>query len=209
MKKSTLNRKTLYLDNVGFNNALVINALAKVIISRGGYVQKPKYNTYTFYRRHVLEEIEKTRETIERVKNNNPANISYISKREKELKKLLRFSKSYKCNYSNYLTFIFEGNVYYFQMEDNPFFENHYSKIPFSGFDNVVDKNYYLDSFNIWECFEKANFDIFSFYMARKNAEKLAIIIFETLVNCRASKHYNDRIKRHETYKRADFLGEV
>ena len=66
MKRKIENR-TLYFDNVDFNNALIINALSRIILKSGGYVKKPDFYTYTLYRRHALERADETKSRITRM----------------------------------------------------------------------------------------------------------------------------------------------
>lgn len=201
--------ETLYLDNVNFNNALVINALADIVLANGGAIEKPKYNTCVFYRRHVIERKKELTEIIERMNAKtelNDTQTRYLNDLNREYKTIKNLDKAYKCNYSSYLRFIYHNNIYYFEMNDNPLFDYHYLKHGFKGFNEKTSRDFYLEKFNMNKCIAKSNFDIWSYYTTKENAHTLANEIFTELAKSKLSGYYKNKRPRFETYNEIDFI---
>lgn len=196
-RKYKTENQTLYFDNVMFNNCMIIDELRKQILASGGAVEKPRYYTYTLYRRHALEEADNARAVIKYLTDaqNNNGSLTDTQKNTLNvytaiLKKADRYSKPVKFKFCNYLTFVLDGFYYSFQLEDNPFFDNYVTKIKTAGDGDIISRNYYAEKFDINACYRATKYEIFNLYNTRAHARKVAIEILKGLQAFRGGRYY-------------------
>ena len=169
----TKENEKLYLNNWNYNTALIISRLAQVVENNGGRVKPHK------------TALIKSRTHDKRIQDER--------NKEKRLA-LSKISNDFvPVTHTNYITFVFDGVHYYYQIDDNPFFEFGYIKSPIEK-DGTVRKNRYLTGASkswLYDCF-------FTFPCSYEDIKEAAQLIFNELVSADLSKQYKDTLNRTE-----------
>ena len=116
----------------------------------------------------------------------------------------------------NYIRFVLDGYMYYFQIDDNPFFPHRYIKTP------VVNEKYsrdvYLDELqNAWmgrlekyahntdECLEHVAEDLYKAMLAAKESEKYREEEYRTVPNIYNDGTHVEKVFKPERFEKVDF----
>ena len=181
----------LYISTFEYNLCRIMSALAEIVIKNGGRV-KPQKKVIISDR--SLEEtkiklsnrIDYLRELEQ--KSHKDIRSNAIIEKEKELKKLeLINNDPIQITHTNYISFIYENNYYYYQMDENIFFGFYYTKTPikngYYSLDTILEeekKSWFYDCYLKFGCTEN-------------DIKKAAEYIFNMLLN---SKYSNIRINK-------------
>ena len=130
----TTNNQRLYLNNWNYNAARILSRLAQIVTDNGGRV-KPLYSAIISNRsrdaaiREYSERVE--RYTALEKNNNDPARAAAILDYSRKLEKLLAINNDpITVTHTAYIHFVLGDCMYYYEVNDNMFFDFHYSKIP-------------------------------------------------------------------------------
>ena len=190
----------LYLNSWEYNMARVISELAKMVQDRGGRCKRLPYAMVT-NRTNYNKAIE-LKSRIERLEQNinKYSNAELIEKLKTALEKTRSEyeqakaaadnEKPVKVEYTSYITFVLNNYVYYFQIEDIPFFPVLASKTP------VKNGKYSRDAV-LGEFKKEIAFDqmIFS-SVSEQEINEVASLILDTLASSKQSPIYRDGKKQ-------------
>ena len=134
----TENNTRLYLSSWEYNGALILSRLAEIVKSKGGKV-KPCC-TAVISNRTIDEKIDKLNERRARLVqvltagNGNDLQRHALKEVTEELEEMRRFNNApVTVTHTSYITFVLDNVLYYYQIDDNPFFPFRYSKTPLRG----------------------------------------------------------------------------
>ena len=191
----------LYLTTWGYNMCRIMTKLAKIVVENGGRV-KPQKKAVVVNR--SISEMKK--ECIERInhyksiesKKHYDLLSAAIEKKEKDLKELEQIkSEPIQVTHTSYISFIYENNYYYYQMDENPFFEFYYTKTPIKDNKHSCD-TLSTESKKVWlyDCFLRVG------ECTESDIKKAAEYIFNTLVKSKCSDIRLDkkRVRVHNSY---------
>lgn len=119
-------------------------------------------------------------------------------------------------SYFNYIRFVLNGYMYYFQIDDNPLFPHRYTKT------QVVNEKYSLDVYmddlqNTWmerlerysrntdECLERVAEDLYKTLLAAKDSEKYREEETKIVPNIYNNGTHFERVLRPERFAKIDF----
>lgn len=181
------NTKRLYLKSWEYNCARVLQELYNIITKKGGFAcsdWQTEKDIYLISNRTLSNKIAELEEKLKRVYISN----SYIDELEKEYQKLKKINNEpIKINFKSYIRFILNDTMYYFQIDDNPFFEFIYTKIPVEN--NSYQGEYYCQNdAKEWCCDE-----LFSLNCKDTIIKKCARNIFNMLMNSEISTRYRGK----------------
>lgn len=185
-----------YLKSWSFNSYLIIAELKKIVKRNGGF----EVEDFPFIKVSHKYEIEnrtfwETEQKIENEKNEKlkafyiEHNKDYIKAKENDYKSIRQ------VNNANYLQFYFNRNIYYIQLEENPFFPHKIQKMPCSD-DLKVSYNYYLE--DLKDDFLQ-NIDEYS-YMTDETIKEIAAKLFKQLKECRQSEVVTQKKRVNNLY---------
>lgn len=176
--------KKLFLKSWEFNSYIIINELKKIVLKNGGVIvsewQKEKNKNIKIINRTFQENINSINDSIEKLKSIDALNDKqkeYLKSQEDKKNALLKyqFKNGAMLNNANYLNFVFDGEIYYLQLDENPFFDFYYSKNKIN--DEFEEKSkVYLVSLNKY-VFYKYVASLYDF-ITRTTAKKIARDIF-------------------------------
>lgn len=124
----------LYPATWVYNSSRLLTQLAKIITDNGGTVKplrravisnRIQDGAIREYRDKIAQytELEKT--------SHNPARVAAIKTYSEKLEKLTSINNEpITVTHTTYITFVLDGNYYYFQTDDNPFFPFYIQKTP-------------------------------------------------------------------------------
>ena len=146
----------LYLKGWEYNSYLIINKLAEIIKENGGefIYDFPYINTYnkkSIVNRSIIENIAECQGYLN---NKTDAEIKankLLTIKQKELKELQKIKNDpITVNFTNYINFVLNNNIYYIQLQDNPFFDDYIQKekAEQEGNQYIVKYNYYMEKLN-------------------------------------------------------------
>ena len=181
----TANNQRLYLNSWNYNAAKTLSRLALIVTDNGGRV-KPLNNAIISNRsrdaaiRECSEKVEKY--TALEKNNHNPARADAIREYSEKLEKLQALNNDpITVTHTAYIRFVLGDCMYYYEVNDNMFFDFHYSKIP------VVNGEYnsmcYSDCDKkewLYDCFFRAD-------CSDADIVEAAHLIFNMLTNARCS----------------------
>jgi len=202
----------LYLTSWEYNAARVLTELAKIVVNNGGRV-KPLKTAIISNRSHT-KALRGNEERIAHYKkiaaegHGNEKTLEGIASMSETIERLKAFNNEpIKVTHTTYISFVFDGFYYYYQLNDNPFFEFYYQKTP------IKDGKYSKDSALIedkkkwlYDCF----FDV---DCSDADVKEAANLIFNMLVKAkptpiirdskkqRVPNTYNDGYHYEEIYK--------
>lgn len=127
--------KRLYLRAWEYNAARVLTELARIVKNNGGTVA-PKTAALISNRNleHAVNEYKERLQCLQTLQvetgynDTRAAAIVTYSEKLQELQKV--DNTPIKTGYISSLSFVLDGNYYYYQIDDNPFFDFHYIKTP-------------------------------------------------------------------------------
>lgn len=130
----TANNQRLYLNSWNYNAAKILSRLAVIVTDNGGRVA-PLNNAIISNRsrdaaiREYSEKIE--RYTAREKESHNPARAAAILEYSRKLEKLQSINNDpITVTHVSYIHFFLDNCMYYYEVNDNPFFDFYYSKIP-------------------------------------------------------------------------------
>lgn len=94
-----------------------------------------------------------------------------------------------RVTHTNYITFVYDGFYYYYQVDDNPFFDFYYRKTKLNG--NKYSRNVYLEKDKkewVFDC-------LFSYECTQAERKEIANLIFNYLVSAKESERYREKEK--------------
>jgi hypothetical protein len=174
----------LYLRSWEYNTALILQHLEKIITDNGGQICSTYKGSLAMFReitnRTLSGAIREKADFIKKLEElNRPAEHARA-----ELERLEAIpNKPVIVRYSTYLSFILDGVYYHYSMDDNPFFDFHYHKIPVSQ-DNKYTGEYYMEKASkewLYDCFFKMD-------CSDADRKEAANLIFNYLMSAPASK---------------------
>lgn len=170
MKKN----ERLYLRSWEYNAARILSALAVIVENNGGEIQYSSHDkTYEITNRSINNAILENENRIEKAKQHiavckehgltvdeNKIN-SVIANLEKENAEMLEkygaeANEPIICTHKSYIKFTYNGDYYYYDVDDNPFFDFHFQKYPIEN--GKYDANRYgIEDKKEWlfDCFFK------------------------------------------------------
>lgn len=185
-----------YLKSWSFNSYLIIAELKKIVKENGGF----EVESFPFVKMSHEYEIENRTfwETEQKIENekNEKLKAFYIEHNQDYVKAKENGYKSIRqVNNANYLQFYFDRNIYYIELEENPFFPHKIQKMPCSD-DLKVFYNYYLE--DLKDDFLQ-NIDEYS-YMTDETIKEIATKLFEQLKECRQSEVVTQKKRINNLY---------
>lgn len=190
----------LYLNSWEYNMARALSELAKMVLDRGGRC-KPLHYAMVTNRTSYNKAIElKGRVELYEQNINKYSNPELIDKLKAALEKTRAEceqakaaadnEKPVKVEYTSYITFTLDGYIYYFQIDNNPFFPVLASKTP------VKNGKYSRDAV-LGEFEKEIAFDQMILSSAsEQEINEVACLILDTLVNSNKSPIYRDGKKQ-------------
>lgn len=183
-----MTNKRLYLDSWGYNTALILQELEAIVLRNGGAIvstwKTTARETVMITNRSLDEAIQKQRKFI----SNLEAFGRNTDVAMKELLKLEEIgNEPIEAYYGDwhYICFTIGGKYYYYSIDDNPFFDFHYTKCDVVN--GMVSPDYYSRKDNqkwMKDCF-------LSFYCTQEERRKAAEEIFNMLLKSKDSEKYN------------------
>lgn len=188
--------KRLYLSAWRYNAARVLTELARIVKNNGGTVA-PKtpaliinrnlegtVNEYTERLRHL--------QTLQVEIGYNETRAAAIVTYSEKLQELQKVDNTpIKTGYISYLSFVLDGNYYYYyQIDENPFFDFHYIKTPVKSGRRSCDAIYKNDKKEwVADCF-------FTSFCTNEEVKTAAGYIFDMLTSAPVSKIRLDTKRR-------------
>lgn len=207
------NRKNerLYLRSWEYNAARILSEIAVIVENNHGTVYYASYDKiYEITNRSIHNAILENEDRIARAKEHittckehgitldeNKVNAT-IANLEKENAKILeKYGEEANtpiiCTHKSYIKFSYNGDYYYYSVDDNPFFDFYFSKYPIQ--DGKYDSNR--------ECIEDKKewlFDCFFKYgCSNEDIKEAANLIFNMLINSNYGRLVTER-KRVPNY---------
>ena len=181
----TTNNQRLFLNSWNYNAARILSRLAQIVTDNGGRV-KPQYRAVISNLsrdaaiREYSEKIEKY--TILEKTSHNPARAAAIREYSEKLEKLQALNNGpITVTHTAYIRFVLGDCMYYYEVNDNMFFDFHYTKIP------VVNGEYNAMCYSdcdkkewLYDCFFRAD-------CSDADITEAAYLIFNMLVNAKFS----------------------
>lgn len=181
----TKENERLYPATWGYNAALITSALAEIVESNGGRV---KYgNAAIISNRTITYAVIEREERLNRLKKLNDessdeskkeiraAVIKALKKEIEELKQINNDPR--RVTHTGYITFIFENNYYYFQVDSNPFLDFRYIKTP------VNNGKYSQDACSMEDKKDWFYDDLLKWDRSDAEIKDVAQMIFNMLIN--------------------------
>lgn len=193
----------LYLLSWNYNAALILTELAKIIENHGGRVKAQKAPIIS--NRSIAENLKEytdRKNQLEKIiaeGHGNEKTVEAVNALTGKIEKLQAVNNDpVKVTHTTYIRFTLDGYMYYYQLEENPFFPFMYSKTPLRG--NVYSLDACIDEANkswLYDCFLYAG-------CAHADIVEAANLIFNQLTSaqatpikrdsrrCRVENRYND-----------------
>lgn len=181
----TANNQRLYLNSWNYNAARILSRLAVIVTDNGGRV-KP-HNAAIISNRSREAAMREYSERIEKYtalekKSHNPARAAAILEYSRKLEKLQAVNNDpITATHVSYIRFILDNCMYYYEVNDNPFFDFHYSKFPIVN--GAYNSMCYSDSDKkewLFDCFFRAD-------CSDADIVEAAYLIFNMLANAKFS----------------------
>ena len=216
----TKENERLYPATWEYNAARILTELAKIITNNGGKVKPLKSaiisnRTVDSAKREYKEKIERFTE-LEK-DNHNEARAAAIIKYREKLEALEKVNNDpITVTHTSYINFVYDGFYYYYQVDNNPFFEFYYHKIPVNNGRYSRDtyltedkKEWLFDCFFSCECsfadvVEAANF-IFNMLIQAKPSEIHRETTRKRVANTYDGGHHYETIRTPERFATIDF----
>lgn len=169
-----------YLNSWCYNRSRVLEEIAKIVKKNGGLI----CGTYEQFCK-----VEAINRSLEEKKKELKENIDHLvslgkdlsdTEWTKELKELEEIDNTpITFNFTGYIGFALNGYYYYLDMNDNPFFDFYYDKIP-------IDKNLSYTGIYYSTIFIKENWwddKLYSFKIPEEEIKNIATKIYISLIN--------------------------
>lgn len=198
MTTTTEKTQKLYLRSWEYNAALILDELEKIVIREGGAVvstwrienKKP----YRIVNRSLMKEIRDLSELVNRLeKNNRPTAAEQRAKLER-LEAIPNEERTVRNGSFLYLSFVLDGNYYSYNLNDNPFFDFYFSKIPVEN--GMIDQ----DRYGITDNKEWWDDKLWSFNVTDAERKKIAWGILRMLRHSPTSKPYRGGRRPQKLY---------
>lgn len=190
----TQENQRLYLNTWEYNASRILTELAKTVINNGGRV-KPLKNaivsnrSITDAKQEYTKKIEQLAE-LEKA-NHNKKRAAAIKTYSENLETLEKVNNEpIKVTHTSYISFIHDGFYYYYQINDNPFFEFYYHKIP------VQNGCYSCDTYLTEDKKEWLRNCFFSYDCSYADVVRAANFIFNMLVQAKPSRIHRESKKQ-------------
>lgn len=176
----------LYLPSWQYNAALIMSELAKIVENHGGKV-KPQKAAIISNRsldgalREDMERLTRYEKIIEEGHGNEKTVEALTALKISIAKRQAINNEPVRVTHTTYITFTLDGYVYYYQLEENPFFDFLFSKTPLRG--NVYSRDAVLTEANkewLYDCFLMAG-------CPAADIVEAANLIFNELTNAKDS----------------------
>lgn len=181
----TQDNQRLYLGTWEYNAARVLTELANTVIIRGGRVKPLKdaivsNRSITDAKQEYTEKIEQLRE-LEKA-NHNEKRAAVIKAYSEKLAELEKVDNTpVAVTHTSYISFVYNGFYFYYQVDSNPFFEFFYIKTPVN--DGKYSQDACLEEDKkewLYDCF-------FSATCSKSDIKRGADLIFNMLVSAKPS----------------------
>lgn len=185
----------LYPNTWGYNGAIILTELAKIVINNGGNV-KPLKNAIISNSSidniiiEYTEKLERYNRIIESGKGNEKTKAAII-KTKNDLEIMQKINNDpVTVTHTSYISFVLDGFYYYYQLDGNPFLEFYYIKTP-------INNGRYSRDAALMEDPKEWLYDCF-FNVDCCNAERVeaANVIFNMLINASESTVIRDKNRR-------------
>ena len=152
-----------YLTSWKYNAALILDELEAIVLNNGGAIVSTWQKTrkeYAITNRSITGAIREQLDRVERLEKHNRVEAA-IAAREKldELQSLPNEPHITPYGDFTYICFALNGFYYYYSLDDNPFFDFHYSKTPIingeinkSHYCRNDPKTWFYDCLWSWKC---------------------------------------------------------
>lgn len=181
----------LYLRAWEYNAVLMMTALAELVRSKGGRV-KP-HEAFEVCDRSLRTKIELCERELDRlrqlskVRPDSEACAQGIKSYEAEYKKLKSVNNGWRTvEQSTYISFVYEGFYYYYELDDNPLFPFHLIKARINA-DNKYPQTYCELSSKDWWTDE-----LLSSFCSEETIKISAQRVFEMLVKAKPGDVYRE-----------------
>lgn len=191
----TKENQRLYLPSWGYNAALIMSKLAEIVKDNGGKVKPLKTalisnRTLTRGLREDVERLAHYEKIIEEGHGNEITLKAAGELRDKIARYRSINNQPVMVTHTTYITFILDGYIYYYQLDENPFFDfiftktainnNHYSRDAVS---ELASKDWLYDCFFEPGC-------------SPDDITEAAYLIFNQLVNAPESQIVRERTRK-------------
>jgi len=181
----------LYFRSWNYNAALILSELAKIVENHGGKVKPTKTAVISNYTvddsKREYSDRKKQLENIVAEGRQNPKTLEALEDVTRKLEELEQIDNSpVTVTHTTYISFVFDGMLYYYQVDDNPFFPFLYSKTPLRG--DRYSRDAALDEDKkewCFDCFFRAG-------CARADIVEAANLIFNSLCNAKPTPIIRD-----------------
>lgn len=177
-----------FLTSWQYNAALIFDELENIVLNNGGAIVSTwakNRKAYAITNRSILGAIQEEEERIERYENingvaPNEKRAKAIAAAREKLDELKRIPNDPHVTYYGdfrYICFALNGIYFYYSVNDNPFFEFHYSKAKIKN--GQVNKRHYLNCDKkdwFYDCFLYRN-------CSHADIKEAANLIFNMLMN--------------------------
>lgn len=181
----TQDNQKLYLGTWEYNAARILTELAKTVIINGGRVKPLKKaivsnRSITDAKQEYTEKIERFAE-LEKA-NHNEKRAAAIKAYSKNLEALEKVDNTpVAVTHTSYISFVYNGFYFYYQVDSNPFFEFFYIKTPVNNGKYSQDACLEEDKKEwLHDCF-------FSATCSKSDIKRGADLIFNMLVSAKPS----------------------
>lgn len=183
----------LYLRNWEYNACRILSELAVIVENNGGKVMPGKKpiiinRTLSSAIRECKDKIEaaEKRENIAEEKR-----AAYIKNQREQLEEMEAINNDpIMVSHTSWIYFAYENDLYYYSVDDNPFFPFHYRKTPIVNGKYSQDAACEEDEKNwLFDCF-------FSFHASGEDVREAANLIFNMLTNAKHSVIIRDGRKQ-------------
>lgn len=181
----------LYLSNWQYNACRILSELAVIVDNHGGKV-KPNRKP-VIQNRTLLGAVRECKEKIEYAENLEltEKRAFYLKNQREQLEKMESIKNDpIMVSHTTWIHFVLDGFMYTYDVDDNPFFDFHYSKTP------IVKNRYSLDAYRMEDKKEWLFDCFFSFNVSEADIKEAANLIFNMLVNAKQSEIWRDGKKQ-------------
>ena len=179
----TKDNERLYLTSWEYNAAKILSRLAVIIQEKGGKVQP--LHTALISNRNLSSAINKNKQTLENYMSaaSSERIKTEIQRVTDKIKKLESINNEpISVTHTSYIKFILNGMIYYYELNDNPFFPFYYSKT------KVIDNMFCLDIYAEEDPKKWIEEYHMTFECPDEKIETAANFIFNMLMNAKQSK---------------------
>lgn len=189
----------LYLSNWSYNAALILDELENLVISKGGKIvstwNKQGRKRFLISNRTLSAAIEKQEKLVAVLRDRNRPTLQ---EQEKELERLKAISNNPVLSRNGdflYINFALNGIYYSFDMDDNPFFDFMFNKIPIVN--GKINPNIYARTDNK-EWFKD---EFYSFNCSQEMRKRAAADILKMLLNAPMGQRFNGNRRGEKLYE--------